>query len=148
MPHYATADFVRAYCSASGADAELPTKGEAAAMDAMIESAERDVDRMLAPVAPADRAASGLKLDPATLEAAQVVALERAVAAAVEYRAMLGEDELVGAEDNVTGASGLTFKPTIRPPAPKAVEELAGFGFPVRSGTVAPTVRDNDACLD
>ena len=137
-PTYTTADAVRAYTAASGVDAELPTlNSEDAALDALIELAERDVDRLLGPVAPADRTAAGLKLEPLDLEESQRAALSRATAAAVEWRVATSEDDLVGSEDAIVGGGGFNFGPIPRPPGPKVLEELSGFGFTVRSGSVA-----------
>jgi hypothetical protein len=145
MPTYTDAASVRAYTAPSGVDAELPDPGaDEAALNALIEIAERDVDRLLAAVAPADRTAAGLKLDPLLLEASQVEALSRATCAAVEWRVLTSEDDLVGAEDAIAAGGGFSFGAIPRPPGPKVAEELSGFNFAWRSGYAASPPEPED----
>lgn len=141
MPTYATVEEVRAYVTPEAA-VLLPT--DDAELEALIEVAERDVDRVFSPTVERN-AETGLKLTPADLTTAQTDALSRATAAAVEWRVLQGEDALVGAEDGIVAAGGVTFSPMPRPPAPKTIEELSGLGFPWRSGTVAPAPEDEEA---
>jgi hypothetical protein len=141
MPTYTDAEAVAAYLALSDAALALPE--DEALADALIERAEDDVDRILDPALVRDDE-TGRKLDPDNLTDAQAAALSRAVAAQVEYRLTVGEDELVG-DDSLRGVAGLTFQPATRPPGPKAVEELSAYGFPWRSGTVLPEPDPEDA---
>lgn len=127
---YATPAEVRAYVTDETA-VLLPK--EDADLEAMIETAELDVDRQLSARLERDPT-TGRKLTLANLSAVQVAALSRATAAAVEWRTLQGEDELAEADDGMTQAGGLRTGPQPRPPAPKMIEELAGFGLPWRSG--------------
>ncbi len=69
-----------------------------AAGDRLIQAAERDVDRLLG-AAYERNPTTGRKLDPAALTTAQIAALERATAAAVEYRLSVDSETLTGATD-------------------------------------------------
>jgi hypothetical protein len=138
---YADAKSVGEYLLLSGAGYELPD--DEAAAEALIERAEGDVDRVLSATLQRDED-SGRKLDPDSLTVAQAAALARAVGAQVEFRLAAEEVELVG-DDTVTRAGDMSFGPAQRPPGPKAVEELAGFGLPWRSGTVAPELEVEEA---
>jgi hypothetical protein len=135
---YATPAEVRAYVSVE--TAVLLPKADAD-LEAMIETAELDVDRQLSARIERDPI-TGRKLTLADLSAVQVVALSRATAAAVEWRALQGEDDLAEADDGVTEAGGLRTGPMPRPPGPKMIEELAGFGFAWRSGLAGTPAAD------
>jgi hypothetical protein len=103
--------------------------------EGLLRRAERDVDRLLGPYARV--AATGLKLDPAALTAAQRAALARATCAAAEFRLMVGEEELVGDTDYVP-ATLVVLRRAGRV-SPKAAEELSGHGLVRYSGCAAPT---------
>jgi hypothetical protein len=118
---YATPEEVRAYVCMEAA-VLLPK--DDADLEAMIETAEL-----------------------ADLSVVQVAALSRATAAAVEWRAMIGEDVLAEGEDGLEAVGSVQLGETPRPPAPKMIEELAGHGFAWRSGTVAPPPEDAAADL-
>lgn len=134
---YATEAQVRAYCAE---DTILPDDAEG--MAGLIYAASRDVDRLLEPL-PVDPA-TGLKLTGYALTAAQAAALAGATAAAAEWRAVQGED-LLGESDGIASISGITFAgPPARPPGPVVIEELSGFGFPMRSGCAAPDPDEPD----
>lgn len=141
MPTYTDTEAVAAYLALSDAALALPEL-EAEA-DALIERAEDDVDRILDAALVRDEK-TGRKLDPDNLTDGQAAALSRAVAAQVEFRLTVGEDELTG-DDSLRSAAGVTFQPATRPPGPKAVEELSGYGFPWRSGTVKPEEAEAEA---
>jgi hypothetical protein len=140
---YATPEEVRAYVCMEAA-VLLPK--DDADLEAMIETAELDVDRQLAADLPRDPV-TGRKLTLAVLSVVQVAALSRATAAAVEWRAMIGEDVLAEGEDGLEAVGSVQLGETPRPPAPKMIEELAGHGFAWRSGTVAPPPEDAAADL-
>lgn len=135
MATYTTPEAVEAFLEDGEFAAVLPPL-EAAA-ERVIQAAEDDVDRLLAFDLIRDPI-TGRKLSPAALLPAQVEALSRATCAQVAFRLEVGEEELLGADDDLRGAGGVSFGPTPRPPSPAAVEALSGFGFPWRSGTVAP----------
>jgi hypothetical protein len=131
---YATVEEVGAYLLLSDAGLELPDDEDTA--EALVERAELDVDRLLDPALERDPL-TGRKLDPVLFTLPQQAALARAVGAQAEFRLAVEEAELVG-DDTTERIASISFGPTPRPPGPKAVEELSGFGFPWRSGTVAP----------
>lgn len=142
MPTYAGAELLRAYCAASGV--VLPAT--AAELDALIERAERDIDRLLGPY-PIDPL-TGLKLDPLEVTPAQAGALARATCAAAEYRVAVGEDAWIEARDGLTAVGGLSFD--LRPlprVAPKALEELSGHALLLRSGCALADPLEVDASL-
>jgi hypothetical protein len=133
MATYATEEDLAAYVQ----DSEEVIAPEGDAAERLLLRGENDVDRLLAPIERDET--TGRKLDPDALTAGQQAALSRAVCAACEWRLMIGEDELIGDEGGIQSAAGITFKPVERPPAPKTLEELSGYGLPIRSGTVAPS---------
>jgi hypothetical protein len=136
MPTYTTVEAVERFLADGDFYvAELPKP--LAAAEAIIESAEADIDRLLAFDLLRDPV-TGRKLIPASLLPAQVAALSRAVCAQVAFRLEVTEEALIGADADVEGAGNVRLGPTPRPPSPAAVEALSGFGFPWRSGTVAP----------
>lgn len=121
MPTYATTEQVTEYVE-GGSGVELP-----AALDALIERAERDVDRIVGARAVDD--ATGLKFVPATLTTGERDDLMRATAAQVEYRASMGEDFFVREQfERVTGPEFST-EGTLPRIGPKVWEELAGSGL-------------------
>lgn len=131
---YATADELAEYLASNEEVWNAPEGDDA---EALIERAELDVDRALGPL---DRdPITGLKLDPATLTTPQRAALARATCAAAEFRLTQGEEDLVGADDGISSVGSLSFRDGLRPRPPglKALEELSGFGFEIRSGTVS-----------
>ncbi len=132
MPTYTDAEAVAAYLEIFGDGEELPT-GDAG--DALIEQAEADIDRLLADDLERDDD-TGRKLDPADLPTYQVAALANAVAAEVAYLLSVGPE--VAGDDIVRSTGNVTLDPIARPPCPRAVELLAGQGFPWRTGTVGP----------
>jgi hypothetical protein len=81
---------------------------------------------------------NGRKFDPPALTAPQRDALTRATCAAAEYRLVTGEGELIGAEDGIASVAGVvTFSRNPVPRvAPKLLEELAGAGLFLASGTL------------
>jgi hypothetical protein len=130
---YVSAAFVRGYvCD----EADLPDDDEG--VEVLIAFAELAVDRIMSGRLTASPT-TGRKLTPAGLNAAQKTALERATAAAVEEIVLQGRDVLAELDDGIslTGAVQFDRRPA-RSPGPHVREELAGFSFPVRSGTVAP----------
>ena len=84
---YATSADLAAYV-ADNAEVSAPS-----AADALLERAERDVDRV---VGPWPVFSNGRKFDPPALTAPQRAALSRATCAAAEFRLTIGESELVG----------------------------------------------------
>lgn len=131
MPTYATAADLAAYVEPNP-DVTTPEGDEA---DALLERAERDVDRALGPYPPDSD--TGLKLDPTLLTDAQVAALVRATCAAAEFRLQVGEGALVGDDDYISAE--LTILRRAGRSAPKLIEELAGTGLLNFSGTVTTT---------
>jgi hypothetical protein len=140
MPTYATTEQVGEYLLLGDAGLELPD--DEAAAEALVERAEDDIDRVLSAQLERDET-SGRKLDPGDLTDAQAAALTRATAAQAEFRLAL-EIELIG-DDTTTRAGDVSFGPTPRPPGPRCVEELSGYGFAWRSGTVAPAPEVEEA---
>lgn len=145
MGTYASAEELAAYVADDDL-IELPTytgPGEPPPDDAverLIADAERDVDRLLAL---GDRdPVTGLRLTPAALSAPQRAALSRATCAAAAWRLHAEPEDVAGAADGIASVGGIRLLPAGRPPGPRPVEELAGFGLPLRSGTVAPAVEE------
>lgn len=131
MATYVTAEQVDAFLEAGLFAARLSTAEDE--VEAVIVAAEDDIDRVLSFTLPR-HPTTGRKLDPDTLTAAQVAALERATCAQVAFRLEVG-DELLGHDDNIGAVPGTTFTgPTPRPPSPAAIEALSGYEFPWRSG--------------
>jgi hypothetical protein len=117
---------------------ELPGEDET---DRLLADAERDVDRLLAL---GDRDPdSGLRLDPEALSEPQRTAVSRATCAAAAWRLHQDPEDVAGADPGVAGLpGGITLRPVGRPPGPRPLEELAGHGLPLRSGTVQPEPED------
>lgn len=111
-------------------------------IERVLADAERDVDRLLAL---GDRdPQTGLRLDPEGLSEPQRAAVSRATCAAAVWRLGTDPEDVAGLEPGVAGLpGGISLREVGRPPGPRPIEELAGFGLPVRSGTVAPA-RDDD----
>ena len=139
MSTYATTEEVRAYVCIEAA-VLLPKDDDD--LEAMIETAELDVDRILSPSLPRDPV-TGRKLTLADLSVVQVEALSRATCAAVEWRALQTEEALAEGDSGIEAAGSVQFTDQPRPPAPKMIEELSGHGFAWRSGTVG-TPPDGD----
>jgi hypothetical protein len=138
---YCSAAFVRGYVSEE-ASALLPD--EDTDLEALIAFGELAVDRLMSARLTADPT-TGRKLTPSGLNPAQKLALERAVAAAVEEISFQGRDTLAELDDGISLSGSIQFeRPPARPPGPSVREELAGFSFPVRSGTVAPPPEPED----
>ncbi len=141
MATYATAEQVLEYLADS--DVELSVERDGAGellpsprLERLIAHAERDVDRAIG--GPPIPLATGLRLDPTTLPAAQRAALSRAVGAAVEYRLSIDPEALVGADDFLPGGDLTVLRRASRPPGPRVLEELAGYGLVKRSGCALP----------
>lgn len=130
MATYASDEQVRAYLS-ENPELEVP-----ADLAPLIGHGERDVDRAIG--GPPILLATGLRLDPTLLSTAQRGALSRAVGAAVEFRLMLDAETLTGADDFVPGGEVTLIRRASRPPGPRVLEELAGFGLVRRSGCALP----------
>lgn len=105
----------------------------------ILDSAERDVDRVLGPYT---RQPGGLKLNTTKLTDEQSDALARAVCAQATHRLALGEDWFSEPDDLVTGDIRV-LRPAERV-AGRVYEELSGFGLMQRSGMV-PVPLENDA---
>lgn len=134
---YATVAQLRAYVEGNP-DVTVPDDDAAAVL---LASCSRDVDRLLSPEYPPD-SITGLKLAPpvAPLTAAQLSALSRAVCAQAAYRLQVGEDEFSIGTDRVLGLpGGVAISPTPWSRyGPRVLEELAGAGLRLRSGTLTP----------
>lgn len=125
MSTYATLTDLRAYAPVAADPGALND----AAAQRVLDHAERDVDAQLAVPAGTARQPSGLKYDPATLEAWKRAALSRAVCAQAEYRLVMGEEFFIKAQhENVRGPD---FSTSGRLPeiGPKVDRELAGTGL-------------------
>lgn len=126
---YAAPEDVRAFCQVSGvavpADAEVVS---------LIERAQIDVDLVCGPW---PRFSSGLRFDPPLLLAPAREALKRATCAQVEYLLEVGVRQLV-APDDLLSVGGLSFAGRPLPRVgPRLLEELAGHGLILWSGTVS-----------
>jgi hypothetical protein len=142
---YVSAAFVRGYVSEDAAG-KLPD--EDTEVEALIAFAELAVDRIMSARLTPDPT-TGRKLTPSGLNPAQKVALERATAAAVEEIVLQGVDTLAELDDGVSLSGSLQFdRQPARSPGPHVREELSGFSFPVRSGTVAPPPEPKDRLVD
>jgi hypothetical protein len=111
-------------------DVALPADDEAA--ERLLRRAEERVDAQLGAL-PAIYE-MGRKLDPGQLRPDQIVALRRATCAAAEHELTVGLDYLIGSEDY--GPEGVVVLRQPLRTSPRMLEELAGHGFPVRSGCV------------
>lgn len=130
MALYATPAQVRAYVQGSG----VIVPADDGEVGRLIERAEREIDLVLGPW---PRFSNGRKLDPPALSVTAREALQRATAAQVEFDSAMGADVLVGAQDGIAAIGGISFSRDPLPrTAPRAVEELAGHGLLIRSGTV------------
>lgn len=124
---------------ATQADYEAYVEGwvttDPAALERLLKRAERDIDYLLGPGTPL---ASGLRLDPATLQAYERVALMRATCAQAEWRHTVTEPVLAGSppKPELKAIKGPDFTKEYavsasRPPAP------ARFGPKVRQELAA-----------
>jgi hypothetical protein len=129
---------VGAYASAAEVTSELAAHDDlhlpaGAALDALIEAAQRAVDRRLGPLLV--DATTGLKLTPVLLTVAQRGALVRATAVAVGHAVLAEGEETFGTLDLLP--AGLT---PLRGPSLGALidAQLAGFDLLQRSGCALP----------
>ena len=131
---YATVDDLRAYSADLPRDLFNPGDDQ---VERALERAERDVDRAAGPW---PVFSNGRKFDPPSLTAPQRAALTRATCAAAEFRLIQTEELLVGSDDGISGVpGGVTFANRPLPRiGPKLIEELAGSGLFLYSGTLAP----------
>ncbi|MEJ7893539.1 MAG: hypothetical protein WKF94_12965 [Solirubrobacteraceae bacterium] len=136
MGVYCTAAFVRAYAVDSGT--VLPASD--VEVERMIARAERDIDRLIGPHL--RDPITGLKLVPADLLTGQASALARATAAQVEWRAVVGEETMIGRDDGTNqlsvGGMSMDLGPPSRGPSPKVLDELAGWGLVVTQLIASP----------
>lgn len=130
MAAYATAADLEAYLAGSTAESERPLGP--ARIERLLEDAQRDVDRAIGGVADP---VTGLRVDVASLTAAQRGALARATCAAAEHRIEIADEIPGGTEFGPPGVP-LLWRGS-RPPGPRVFEELAGFALVRRSGTLA-----------
>lgn len=124
MPTYATRAAFEAYV-------EGWTTDDPAALDRLLERAERDVDYAAGgwPIDPA----TGLKFDPATLPTWQADALSRATCAQAEYRHSMSEEFMVKAQHSRVSGPDFTVDGELPYVGPKVLRELASGGL-LRSG--------------
>lgn len=133
---YATAEQVRAELAGHD-DLDLP---DDVALDALVEEAQREVDRRLGPLLTS--ASTGLKLTPLLLASSQRAALTRAVAVAVGHAVLLDTEQAFGVGDWLP--QGFTPLPGIG--SGSIIDaQLAGHGLIARSGCAAP---DPEPLLD
>lgn len=105
------------------------TTTDAAALELILQEAERDVDRVLGSVGWDRPAAQVLKVAPAALSARDRAALMRATAAQAEYRIEKGEAFFRQAQyDSVSGPKFSTTG-TLPRTGPKVREELEAFSL-------------------
>ncbi|MGI8513503.1 MAG: hypothetical protein ACR2NH_12845 [Solirubrobacteraceae bacterium] len=97
------------------------------AADELLAVASRDVDTLLASVAA--RVAGGLKLDPATLAADQVVALSRATCAQAQYRLAMGAEFFVRDQHSFVSGPDFAMRGELARIGPKVAAELLDNGF-------------------
>lgn len=132
---------------ATQADFEAYVEGwtteDAAALERLLQRAERDVDRLLSGVR--GTGVGGLKLIPADLETWQAEALARAVCAQGEYAITMGDEFLV--RDQYDEAQGPQFrqKGKLSRIGPKVWIELDGVGLLAGSGRYARTTLQQKA---
>lgn len=125
MPTYATRSDFEAYVEGWVTD-------DPAALDRLLERAERDIDGILA--TRGDRTA-GLKIDAAaelaagSLEEWQTDALSRATCAQAEYRLAMGEEFFTQAQHSRVRGPDFTTEGRLPTIAPKALRELADTGL-------------------
>ena len=117
---------------ASQADVESYIEGwtttDPAALERVLERAERDIDGLLGDYG--DRQpATGRKLDPGALTTHQSYALRRATCAQAEYRIELGEDFFVQAQYTYVAGPDFQRRGELPRIGPKVLPELADNGF-------------------
>lgn len=138
MSTYATVEEVR---SLVGSETLPLLPADDGDLEALIDRAELDVDAVLSARIERDPV-TGRKLRLQDLSAVQVAALSRATSAALEWRILQGEEGLAEGDDGLKAVGPLTFGTPPRPPADAMLEQLAGHGFPWRSGTVGTPPED------
>jgi hypothetical protein len=130
MPIYATADDLTAYLKRSTA---MPPVDDDDA-NALLEEAEREVDRYAGVGWP--WLSTGRRFDPPSLPVYAREALKRATCAAAEWLLMVEPGERAGDTDYLPDS--LRVERRAGRVAPRLVEELAGSGLVLYSGTVTP----------
>jgi hypothetical protein len=123
MSAYATTEQLADYAQTLG----VPTPGNS---DALLDAASRDLDVVLVGVA---------SLDTSTLDADQLAALARGCCAQAIYREVQGPSTVIGEDDGLAAAGGITF--SLRTPArvsALAIEEVTGHRLLTRSGCAPP----------
>ena len=98
--------------------------------DALLDAASRDLDVLLVGTG---------QLDTSTLDAGQLRALANGCCAQAIFRDRQGPEAVVGEDDGLASAAGVTF--SLRPPtrvSPLAVEEVTGHGLFRRAGCAPP----------
>jgi len=111
-------------------DLELP---DGAALDALVEEAQREVDRRIGPLLTSPT--TGLKLAPLLLTVAQRAALVRAVAVAVGHAVLTDSEQALGTDDLIPAGFFQTRGTGL---APLIDAQLAGFDLISRSGCALP----------
>ena len=130
MPVYATAADLRDYAQDSG----VMIPADDAEAERLLVRAELDVDLIAGPW---PILSTGRKFDPPTLPVTAREALRRSTCAQSVFRIAQGEDELIGVVDDVASFGSLTLRAVTVPRiGPRAIEELAGHGLLIRSGTL------------
>jgi hypothetical protein len=129
MPSYATAEDLALYLKRSTVVA--PDSDDA---DAVLEDAERVVDRYAGVGWP--WLSTGRKFDPPSLPVYAREALMRATCAAAEWLLAVDIDEAIGTTDYLPDQ--LRVERRAGRISPRMVEELAGSGLVLYSGTVTP----------
>jgi len=100
---------------------------DAAALDRLLERAERDVDGLLGDYERVP--ATGLKLAPAALTTHQAYALRRATCAEAEYRFTMGEQFFVEDQYSFTAGPDFQRRGSLARVGPKVLSELADCGL-------------------
>ncbi|MEJ7786558.1 MAG: hypothetical protein WKF96_17285 [Solirubrobacteraceae bacterium] len=116
---------------ASQADLEGYIEGwvttDPAALERLLERAERDIDTLLGDY---DRQpGTDRKLDPAALTTHQAYALRRATCAQAEYRIAMGEEFFVQAQYTYVSGPDFSRRGELPRIGPKVLGELADCGF-------------------
>ena len=132
---YAAAANLREYAQDSG----VLIPADNAEAERLLVRAELDVDLIAGPW---PILSTGRKFDPPTLPVTAREALRRGTCAQAVFRIAKGEDELIGTVDDIACFGSLTLRPGVIVPriGPRVLEELAGHGLLIRSGTVPPEV--------
>lgn len=131
MAVYAVPEDLRVYTARNTA---VDVPDDDAAVEVLLDEAQREVDRACGPW---PFLSTGLKFDPPLLPVTGREALRRATCAAAEWLLMLEPEERVGASDLLP--AGLSITQRAGRVSPRMVEELAGHGLMLYSGTyVAP----------